>query len=82
MNTASIELLILDVDGVLTDGSVWFASDGEATKGFNVHDGSAIKLWRRSGGTEGVLFQGAHGLPAYPGTSPPSPPGPPWREQG
>ena len=55
MNTASIELLILDVDGVLTDGSVWSVSDGGATKGFNVHDGSAIKMWQRCGGKVAIL---------------------------
>lgn len=55
MNTASIELLILDVDGVLTDGSVWSVSDGGTTKGFNVHDGSAIKLWQRCGGKVAIV---------------------------
>ncbi len=55
MNGASIELLILDVDGVLTDGRVWAASDGRATTGFHVHDGCAIKLWQRCGGKVAIL---------------------------
>jgi 3-deoxy-D-manno-octulosonate 8-phosphate phosphatase (KDO 8-P phosphatase) len=41
---AKIELLILDVDGVLTDGSLYFGARGEALKVFNVRDGHGIKL--------------------------------------
>lgn len=41
---AKIELLILDVDGVLTDGSLYFAARGETLKVFNVRDGHGIKL--------------------------------------
>ena len=39
-----IKLLILDVDGVLTDGSLFYSKDGEALKKFNVRDGQGIKL--------------------------------------
>lgn len=46
---AKIKLLILDVDGVLTDGGLYYAEDGSVTKRFNVHDGSGIALARRSG---------------------------------
>jgi 3-deoxy-D-manno-octulosonate 8-phosphate phosphatase (KDO 8-P phosphatase) len=38
-----IELLVLDVDGVLTDGSIFLTGDGEI-KRFNAHDGLGIKL--------------------------------------
>jgi 3-deoxy-D-manno-octulosonate 8-phosphate phosphatase (KDO 8-P phosphatase) len=39
-----LELLVLDVDGVLTDGGLWFGPRGEALKRFNVRDGHGIKL--------------------------------------
>ncbi|MCH8968015.1 MAG: hypothetical protein IIA66_02725 [Planctomycetes bacterium] len=35
--------MVLDVDGVLTDGRLYFAEAGEVTKAFHVHDGTAIK---------------------------------------
>ena len=38
-----IELLVLDVDGVLTDGSLYYGSDGEGLKRFHVHDGAGIE---------------------------------------
>jgi 3-deoxy-D-manno-octulosonate 8-phosphate phosphatase (KDO 8-P phosphatase) len=44
-----IELLILDVDGVLTDGRLYFAARGEALKVFHVRDGHGIKLLMAAG---------------------------------
>jgi 3-deoxy-D-manno-octulosonate 8-phosphate phosphatase (KDO 8-P phosphatase) len=44
-----IQLLILDVDGVLTDGTIVVNSDGSESKFFNVLDGHGIKMWRRAG---------------------------------
>lgn len=49
MNAAAVELLILDVDGVLTDGSIFIDEDGRELKRFNVRDGFAVKLWQRLG---------------------------------
>ncbi len=46
---AEVELLVLDVDGVLTDGSILLDADGRETKRFHVRDGSAIVWWRRLG---------------------------------
>lgn len=46
---ASIELLILDVDGVLTDGRLWFSADGEALKVFHTRDGIGIKRLLEAG---------------------------------
>lgn len=46
---AKIELLILDVDGVLTDGRLYFDAKGEALKVFHVRDGHGIKLLMESG---------------------------------
>lgn len=44
-----IKLLILDVDGVLTDGSIVYSSQGEEIKTFNVHDGYGIEMLRQAG---------------------------------
>lgn len=44
-----IRLLVLDVDGVLTDGTLYFAAGGEQLKAFHIHDGLGIKLLRASG---------------------------------
>lgn len=44
-----IKLLILDVDGVLTDGGLYYNSDGQFMKRFNVQDGLGIKLAQAAG---------------------------------
>ncbi len=44
-----IKLLVLDVDGCLTDGKIIYSSDGSETKAFNVKDGLAIATWMRMG---------------------------------
>jgi 3-deoxy-D-manno-octulosonate 8-phosphate phosphatase (KDO 8-P phosphatase) len=46
---ANIQLLILDVDGVLTDGRLYFGAKGEALKVFHVRDGHGIKLLMAAG---------------------------------
>jgi 3-deoxy-D-manno-octulosonate 8-phosphate phosphatase (KDO 8-P phosphatase) len=46
---AAIELLLLDVDGVLTDGRLYFGARGEALKVFHVRDGHGVKLLMASG---------------------------------
>lgn len=46
---ASIKLLLLDVDGVLTDGRLYFDKAGEAMKVFHVRDGHGIKMLQRAG---------------------------------
>ncbi len=55
MNVPSVELLILDVDGVLTNGHVTTAPDGGVTKAFCTQDGFAVKLWQREGGEIAIL---------------------------
>ena len=45
----SIKILILDVDGVLTDGRVIYTDSGEEIKRFDVHDGHGLKLLMRAG---------------------------------
>lgn len=44
-----VRLLVLDVDGVLTDGRLYFGPQGEAMKAFDVRDGHGIKLLREGG---------------------------------
>src|SRR5438552_15602958 len=44
-----IKLLLLDVDGVLTDGRLIYGSSGEVTKVFNVRDGHALVVARDAG---------------------------------
>ena len=48
-NPKNIRLLVLDVDGVLTDGSLILGTDGQEYKLFSSKDGAAIKWWLRSG---------------------------------
>ena len=50
-----VELLLLDCDGVLTDGRLYFSSKGEAMKSFHVHDGQGIKNWQRAGFRTGII---------------------------
>ncbi|MCK4294918.1 MAG: HAD-IIIA family hydrolase [Planctomycetes bacterium] len=48
-NLSAIKLLAMDVDGVLTDGTIVVNADGTETKLFNVLDGHGIRLWQRTG---------------------------------
>jgi len=48
-NLAEIKLLALDVDGVLTDGTIVVNGDGSESKFFNVQDGHGVHLWLRAG---------------------------------
>lgn len=50
-----IELLLLDVDGVLTDGVIALDDRGVETKHFHVRDGSALNLWRKAGKRAAIL---------------------------
>lgn len=51
----SIRLIITDVDGVLTDGTVFFDADGRQFRGFSVRDVTALTLWRLAGGKTAVV---------------------------
>lgn len=44
-----IQLLVLDVDGVLSDGRLYFSNGGEEIKNFHIQDGLGIKLLARAG---------------------------------
>ena len=52
---AQIELLLLDVDGVLTDGSIVYTDAGEELKRFHVRDGSGLKLWHLAGKRSAIV---------------------------
>lgn len=52
---AAIELLVLDVDGVLTDGGIVYADNGVEIKTFHVRDGSALKLWTLEGKRAAII---------------------------
>ncbi len=49
MNPEDVELLILDVDGVLTDGCLYLHGDGPESKCFHVHDGQGLVQVLQSG---------------------------------
>lgn len=51
----AIELIVLDVDGVLSDGVIAVDDNGVETKHFHVRDGSGISLWRKSGKRVAIL---------------------------
>jgi 3-deoxy-D-manno-octulosonate 8-phosphate phosphatase (KDO 8-P phosphatase) len=55
VRAANVRLMIFDVDGVLTDGSLHFGADGEVLKTFNVLDGHGIKLLQQSGVATAII---------------------------
>lgn len=52
---ARIKLLLMDCDGVLTDGRIWLFENGEEQKGFHTRDGLGIDLWHRAGLKSGII---------------------------
>lgn len=50
-----IKLVIFDVDGVLTDGSLFYGDDGQEYKAFNSQDGHGMKMLQESGVLVGVI---------------------------
>ncbi|QQS32923.1 MAG: HAD-IIIA family hydrolase [Acidobacteriota bacterium] len=52
---ANIKLLLMDCDGVLTDGRLYYSSSGEELKAFHVRDGHAIVEWHRAGNRSGII---------------------------
>src|SRR5436190_19402357 len=51
----AIELVLADVDGVLTDGGIIFDNQGIETKKFHIRDGMGIRLWQRAGYKFGMV---------------------------
>ena len=52
---ARIKLLLMDCDGVLTDGRLWLTDDGDEQKSFNTHDGLGLSLLHRAGVKSGII---------------------------
>jgi len=52
---SKIKLLILDVDGVMTDGSIILDNEGNELKRFHVRDGHGIKMIQRAGVTLAII---------------------------
>jgi 3-deoxy-D-manno-octulosonate 8-phosphate phosphatase (KDO 8-P phosphatase) len=50
-----IKLLLMDCDGVLTDGRLWLTADGDEQKAFHTHDGQGISLLHRAGLKTGII---------------------------
>lgn len=52
---AKIQLLILDIDGVLTDGRIYLSEHQEIFKAFHVHDGMGVKMLQEAGIKVGII---------------------------
>lgn len=52
---SKIKLLLMDCDGVLTDGRLYFSPSGEGMKVFHVRDGQGIVSWHRAGFRSGII---------------------------
>jgi 3-deoxy-D-manno-octulosonate 8-phosphate phosphatase (KDO 8-P phosphatase) len=50
-----IKILLMDCDGVLTDGRLWLSPDGDEQKAFDVRDGQGISLCHRAGLKTGII---------------------------
>jgi 3-deoxy-D-manno-octulosonate 8-phosphate phosphatase (KDO 8-P phosphatase) len=50
-----IKLLLMDCDGVLTDGRLYFSERGEELKVFHVRDGQGLALWHKAGFRSGII---------------------------
>jgi 3-deoxy-D-manno-octulosonate 8-phosphate phosphatase (KDO 8-P phosphatase) len=60
-----VRLLLFDVDGVLTDGTIVMHADGAESKGFHIRDGAAIVWAQRAGLTVGLLSARSSGATAH-----------------
>jgi 3-deoxy-D-manno-octulosonate 8-phosphate phosphatase (KDO 8-P phosphatase) len=49
MSAQTVRLMAFDVDGVFTDGTLYFGVDGDALKAFNILDGLGLKLLQKAG---------------------------------
>ena len=52
---ARVKLLLMDCDGVLTDGRIWILENGEDQKAFHTRDGLGIDLLHRAGLKSGII---------------------------
>ena len=66
---ARVRLLVLDVDGVLTDGRLYYGPRGEALKAFHVRDGYGVKQLAAAGITVAVISGRRSSMTAPPSAS-------------
>src|SRR3954467_547129 len=52
---AKIELILSDVDGVMTDGGIHILDDGQQLVKFHIRDGMGVRLWREAGKKFGIV---------------------------
>ena len=52
---AKIELILSDVDGVMTDGGIHILDDGQQIMKFHIRDGMGVRLWREAGKRFGIV---------------------------
>jgi len=52
---SKVRLLVMDVDGVLTDGRIIYADYGDELKHFDVQDGAGLVFWNRAGLQSGII---------------------------
>ncbi len=55
INFDALKMLVLDVDGVLTDGSIIIDAEGRESKRFNLLDGHGIRMWHRAGFCSAII---------------------------
>lgn len=52
---SQIELILSDVDGVMTDGGIYIIDDGQQIMKFHIRDGMGVRLWREAGKRFGIV---------------------------
>ncbi len=52
---SKVKLLLMDCDGVLTDGKLYFTEQGESMKVFHVRDGQGLVMWHQAGFESGII---------------------------
>ena len=57
-----IELIVLDVDGTLTDGKITYSNSGDEIKSFDVADGLAVAVWTKKFGKKAAIITGRNSL--------------------
>ncbi|MBS3818264.1 HAD-IIIA family hydrolase [bacterium] len=55
LRASQIKMILMDVDGTLTDGNLWVMSNGEELKSYNVKDGAGILLAHLAGIKTGII---------------------------
>ncbi len=50
-----IELIVIDVDGTLTDGKIYYSNSGDEIKAFNIKDGLMVKSWNTLGKKSAII---------------------------